>query len=310
MPSVTDNDLDKLFREAADRNVPEFDPQDWEDMARRLEHEERAATIRSKSLYTLVVVLLLHTLLLQWDQSNNIQHASIFEAPTSPEVAGEISSGKERSAHKEMLNPSTPGKDKSSNSHEVIKEEQDDINASIRIINSLRQKTENADQNINKRIISKPVLKNTNLQSSSNELPNTLTQSDNGLTTGISISEAAGRLNSNAPVALAGDDDLIRSDNEAIASGNRGLKKVDLTKNMPSYDLSPPKSNALKGQVTEADKIIKPVENREDVEQPTTIIQRDRSTSSQRWFIKIPISPDFSAIDYDKLGKPGINIGL
>jgi len=74
---------------------------------------------------------------------------------------------------------------------------------------------------------------------------------------------------------------------------------------MPPY-----KRSALFAKVVEADSVIKLVEQIEkDLEHPATVVKPHRR-APQRWFIKVPVSPDFSAIDYADFGDPGINIGL
>jgi len=81
MRKVTDSELDKLFREAADRINPEFDPHDWEEMAKRLEHEEKAAQARSKSLYTVVTLLVISSLWSQFVAPGKVQTASMLNTP-------------------------------------------------------------------------------------------------------------------------------------------------------------------------------------------------------------------------------------
>jgi len=81
MRKVTDNELDKIFREAADRNEPEFDPRDWEDMAKRLDQDDKAALSRSKTLYTVVALLVISTLWPQFNGKDKTQTASVLESP-------------------------------------------------------------------------------------------------------------------------------------------------------------------------------------------------------------------------------------
>jgi len=78
MRKVTDNELDKIFRDAADRNEPEFDPKDWEDMAKRLDQDDKAALSRSKTLYTVVALLVISSL---WPQFNGKDKTQTFFHP-------------------------------------------------------------------------------------------------------------------------------------------------------------------------------------------------------------------------------------
>jgi hypothetical protein len=86
MRKVTDNELDKIFREAADRNEPEFDPKDWEDMAKRLDQDDKAALARSKTLYTVVALLVISTLWPQFDGKDKTQTASVMKSPAATEL--------------------------------------------------------------------------------------------------------------------------------------------------------------------------------------------------------------------------------
>ncbi|MEO8474828.1 MAG: porin family protein [Chryseolinea sp.] len=62
MPKVTDEELDRLFRDAAESAHPEFDPRDWEDMGQKLAHEEKAAKARNRTLYSVVTLLVLYSI--------------------------------------------------------------------------------------------------------------------------------------------------------------------------------------------------------------------------------------------------------
>lgn len=86
MRKVTDNELDKIFRDAADRNEPEFDPKDWEDMAKRLDQDDKAALSRSKTLYTVVALLVISTLWPQFSGKDKTQTASVLESPAPTEL--------------------------------------------------------------------------------------------------------------------------------------------------------------------------------------------------------------------------------
>ncbi|AYB29710.1 porin family protein [Chryseolinea soli] len=86
MRKVTDNELDKIFRDAADRNEPEFDPKDWEDMAKRLDQDDKAALSRSKTLYTVVALLVISTLWPQFNGKDKTQTASVLESSAPTEL--------------------------------------------------------------------------------------------------------------------------------------------------------------------------------------------------------------------------------
>jgi hypothetical protein len=89
MRKVTDNELDKIFRDAADRNEPEFDPKDWEDMAKRLDQDDKAALSRSKTLYSVVALLIISTLWPQFNEKDKSQTASMMASPAAKELKDE-----------------------------------------------------------------------------------------------------------------------------------------------------------------------------------------------------------------------------
>lgn len=84
MPNVNDNEFDKLFQEAAAHTAPEFDPEDWDRLAKRLEREEKIARARSTSLYAVVALLLLSSLGSHWqDARQNIAGFGLTSTPTT-----------------------------------------------------------------------------------------------------------------------------------------------------------------------------------------------------------------------------------
>lgn len=91
MPKVTDNELDRMFRLAADRVTPAFDPQDWQEMSRRLDNGEREAKARNITLYSMLGLLLMYSFISPWTTKDKAQEVSMIESP----VATEIITGKD-----------------------------------------------------------------------------------------------------------------------------------------------------------------------------------------------------------------------
>ncbi|MBL0740462.1 outer membrane beta-barrel protein [Chryseolinea lacunae] len=96
MPNVNDNEFDKLFQEAAAHIAPEFDPEDWDRLAQRLEREEKAARARSTSLYAVVALLLLSSLGSHWQ--NATQNNVGFGWSDTPSSAAQGTSTEEKNA--------------------------------------------------------------------------------------------------------------------------------------------------------------------------------------------------------------------
>ena len=67
MPDFNDNELDKLFQEAADQVKPEFDIKDWEQLSARLDKlEDKGFLYRNISLYSIAILIILFTVRATW----------------------------------------------------------------------------------------------------------------------------------------------------------------------------------------------------------------------------------------------------
>lgn len=96
--------------------------------------------------------------------------------------------------------------------------------------------------------------------------------------------------------ALPGKD----RDQEAVLSGEGSPRNVSSPKTSDSLLTKNDSSKVL--VVVQA-----PVDSTS--EQKAVSEEKDSTTRAQ-WFVKLPVSPDFTSIDYEMPGKPGINIGL
>jgi len=59
MRSISDNELDKLFQDAAQRVEPEFDPGDWEKLSKRIDRSDRINLFRRIAIYLSVALLII-----------------------------------------------------------------------------------------------------------------------------------------------------------------------------------------------------------------------------------------------------------
>ncbi|HTE32671.1 MAG TPA: outer membrane beta-barrel protein, partial [Chryseolinea sp.] len=66
----------------------------------------------------------------------------------------------------------------------------------------------------------------------------------------------------------------------------------------------------LGSSVVDPHAIVKPVQSEFLAHELETIVKDASVRVTHPWFVKLPVSPDFSSIDYKKPGDPGINIGL
>ena len=84
MPNISDRELDKLFQDAGQELRPEFDPKDWEDMAKRLDKAERRAIFKRAGGYGLGVLLLISSVAWLPESSTTRQQQSRTNALTQP----------------------------------------------------------------------------------------------------------------------------------------------------------------------------------------------------------------------------------
>lgn len=59
MRNISDNELDKLFQDAAQRVEPEFDPGDWEKLSKRIDRSDRINLFRRIAIYFSVALLII-----------------------------------------------------------------------------------------------------------------------------------------------------------------------------------------------------------------------------------------------------------
>lgn len=59
MRNISDNELDKLFQDAAQRVEPEFDPGDWEKLSKRIDRSDRINLFRRIAIYLSVALLII-----------------------------------------------------------------------------------------------------------------------------------------------------------------------------------------------------------------------------------------------------------
>lgn len=70
MQNLSDNDIDKLFKQAADQQQPQFDPADWDDLEKRLDQPKRAPTYFN---WTSTIVLLGALVWFSWITVNSFE---------------------------------------------------------------------------------------------------------------------------------------------------------------------------------------------------------------------------------------------
>lgn len=101
MQNLSDNDIDKLFKQAADQQQPQFDPADWQEMAKRLDTQADAKPAYYYKIWTGAVITLGVAVLLSWlavDQNQENLIGELGELSSSQNTAS-ISDNKAVTQH-------------------------------------------------------------------------------------------------------------------------------------------------------------------------------------------------------------------
>lgn len=327
MPKVTDNELDRMFRQAADRISPEFDPQDWQEMSRRLDNGEREAKARNTTLYSMLGLLLLYSIISPWTANDEVREASMVQSPVATELFGGTDGNitqSEPSLREEPVAAHREGEEK----NEAIEQPVTRSKATVPDQQSGSLPGDNRDMIHDQPVIGKEpdgTSYTKPLQAEKVEEPLlTETKADEGVLLGTE--NVAGRLpagNSFEP----GEKHSSGQSNEKMESetGNEGRVQIkgdgsdDSSEGIARSGRTSVYSRHREHQTSvvqryaeiDVDNIIRPVRlPLIDSVTAETIVKSERTSSRHQWYLKIPVSPDFSAIDFNKLGDAGINLGL
>ncbi|HEY9049278.1 MAG TPA: hypothetical protein VIN08_25425 [Ohtaekwangia sp.] len=87
MRNISDDELDKLFRDAAQHVKPEFDPQDWEKLSNRIDRDTRTGRYKRAGYISLALLLLLASWwgINKYNASSTKNISEVAETPGSPE---------------------------------------------------------------------------------------------------------------------------------------------------------------------------------------------------------------------------------
>jgi len=342
MPKMTDQEFDSLFREAANRISPQPPAEDWGDMQKRLEKAERDARARNISLYSMVILLLLYSLLVPDNLKLSNSLASMIPGFGLSATRGQQPMV-EQSPRSEATISATPssgllegdagpvrGVDASPLKKEAI--------ASSSVVALGNTAALQAASGSNQRKDFSPSAKQAKSgmsegdeRASSVLKPSQVSAAADSHTVEASIGggtdAASGAV---LPLNQASADEFNAS--REVSVGKAGVVPSTQRRTMTSPvllgteesisiantptnhigrgteeaamrgDIVAPSTEPLLGQVSS-----KPG--------PTEVLMPGivRNVSQERrhpWFVKLVVSPDFSTIDYGEADKPGINLGL
>lgn len=326
MPKVTDNELDRMFRQAADRISPEFDPQDWQEMSRRLDNGEREAKARNTTLYSMLGLLLLYSIISTWTAKDKTREASMVQSPVATELFDGTdvnTTQSDPSLTEEPAGAQREGLEKT----EAVEQPVAGLKATAPVQQSgIRRNNEDM-------IHDQPaVSKEQDGTSYRKLLPVekveepllTQTKADEGVLP--ETENVAGRLPVGTSLVPKEEYSSGKS-NEKMEYGTGNEGRVQIKGDRP-YESSegiarsgrPSVYSRLREHQTsvvqryaeiDVDSIIRPVRLPFiDSVAAETIVKSERALTRHQWYLKIPVSPDFSAIDFSKLGDAGINIGI
>lgn len=390
MPDMSDQELDKLFQEAAAGINPKFDPEDWERLASRMDGGDKTGFAREASLYSIAALLILSSF---WPgqhqpqtahQASKVDHpATIAELHTknnAPENTSTDGSGSSGGADRvteqapETTVPATSANDsrssrsterrhldagsgeatnnvKESNNQKAISNDQpspipvsegslqEEEDRKLKgndegrnahppedhpVANAHEQTFEGKDDTVNVILLperDRPQPVQTKQEDGNNQSDvNTLQKKEEDKTSkGDAESSATDPVQNDKYVG----ESSTRTQNDSSAGG-----VTDPTLKLSVMKASPGKEAVLTGEgsqrnvsssttsdslLTENDssKVLVVVQTPVDSASEQKVVSKENDSAIRaRWFVKLPVSPDFTSIDYEMPGKPGVNIGL
>lgn len=289
MPNMSDQDFDNLFREAANRIAPDFETGDWEEMTRRLERAERDARARSYSLYSMAAMLFVYSLLPQYMAATKETETTVAVVIDKQEFVANTDdrSGNQRDAMDAdgrkgsgAIVESEPGGSNTVALHDQSTDENDAVDGTAHTGSVIGN--DSAAEN------SKAI------QQRSAE---TLKVGDQALSSG------------NGPSA----DGIGRASNAFFEDGpdvRRGPQLAGASTLIP-----PALPTALRAAIVSPDydpdtrgqEVVQAVDPRAIRE---TVVKHAQVSPRHLLFARLALAPDFSSIDYGKVGKAGVNAGL
>lgn len=392
MPDMSDQELDKLFQEAAAGINPKFEPEDWERLASRMDGGDKTGFAREVSLYSVAALLMLSSFWPGQHQPQTAHQASKVDRPATiaelhtknnasentstdgsgssgaadrvteqaPEAAAPATSANDsrpsrstERGHLDVRNGEATNNVKGSNNQKEISNDQpsripvsesslqeeedrklkgqrnDEGRNAHPAANAHEQTFEGKDDLTNVILLperDRPQTVQAKQEDGNNQRDvNTLQKKEEDKTTkgdaegpattdpiqkDQHVGESGMRAQNDSSAAGVIDPTLKLSVMKASAGKERDQEAV-LTGEGSQRNVS--SSTTSDSLLTENDssKVLVVVQTPVDsASEQKAVSEENDSAIRARWFVKLPVSPDFTSIDYEMPGKPGVNIGL
>jgi hypothetical protein len=369
MPDMSDNELDRLFQEAAEGIKPDFDPEDWARLEQQLEYIDRGASARGISLWSMAGLLLLMS---GWSEFNQIIVSSLGNVETqkvsfhveqrknqhnvnerqtkatdkntpslnnqttkanlteSDSAANDVNEGvdnnkipttsviqsKQVSDYKQSKTLSPVKNDlRTSNNSQPFNTGDDHERKNIKSdkpdnATFLKHEAEIITDHKNTSPPSTPILLQEELHNNDSKTKlndNSIQPSNDEVNiqpnSALNKNAVTTRLtNDNKKFATISDEEILPANGTSTVNNKtNSLTKNAIIRDHVTSDLS--KTDSIR--ISDSIQIATPQAIKEDT---TTNKKAEHYKSS--WFVKLPISPDFTSINYGRTDKSGINIGL
>ena len=285
MPNITDQEFDNLFREAANRINPRPERGDWEDMSRRLDGVAGEGRGRTISLYTIALLLCIHSILpLRTEQGSTVKIEH-------PEVTA-ISPPPVHSVDPEVPDPSATLSDKK---HRTTKHRSSDA------VERQAMVPDTGDQ------------RQTGNEQTNNDHSNTLKRSS--VKQGMLAPDQlrVQKRNSEMQVIRRAGPSGTHGSVSTVISGSTSIQPLTVTAiEAPSFismrSFLPTRwvDSLTEKPLLQADALVKSIA----VVPVAPVVVNMRRTKGHALFMRAVLAPDFTAIDYGSPGKSGFNAGV
>lgn len=345
MQNLSDNDIDKLFKQAADQQQPQFDPSDWNDLEKRLDQPKRTPSYTN---WTSTIVLLGALVWLSWNAVNSFESDSftgIVQSSTeekstllnqnSPLLlsrdtaagnqlsSGVVSQGKNAQSKGYVNSNETEFHSNEKEGAASVRESESGINATSTkklISESISRdndsvtkkqvaKSESNNTKLDKEVVASKAGNYGGVVENSEISINNAADSQGSFIDSDSQSEQPNNLNTNKIIDTGSTVNDANSDEKILIGSS-------VNKAEQNNATSTAASNSRTGMLNDnsrKDSLALITQEVDEIKATKADIPADSLTKDswlQRWAIKATISPDFSADQFKSVEKTGLNYGM
>ncbi len=115
----------------------------------------------------------------------------------------------------------------------------------------------------------------------------------------------------NAEQPVAGNNNGVLTANPTLSQNTTGKEPAQNEASQPANGKTDRTTHPADSVATPKDSVaLADTKTATDTTSDNSAEEKKKEKVPAKWFLKLPVSPDFSSIDYGKPGKSGINIGL